>query len=137
MLTQAEKDQFFELLRRMSIMDAAEMKRRVEDELDIEFKVSTSVPIYSATPTAVEPTRVGGEAPEPVYDITLASPGVQRIAVMKLVRELLDLSLEDAKATVDHTPEILVASASVEEVREIERTFKDIGAELLIEKRYE
>ena len=35
-LTQEQKDQFFDLFKSMTIMDAAEMKKRIEDELGIE-----------------------------------------------------------------------------------------------------
>ncbi len=126
-LTLAEKDQFFKLLCKMSIMDAAEMKSRVEDELDIEFKISTETPNQLPLIPALAP-RTGGTKPEPVYDITLANPGTQRVAVMKLLRELFSLTLLESKEAVDGSPTLLAEGLDEDKAKRFTRALAELGA---------
>lgn len=138
-LTQAEKDQFFELLKKMSIVDAAEMKRRVEDEMDIQFVISTEAPDYGAMPVAYGSSqwdgRTGGTAPEPVYDVELARVGTQRIAAMQLVRNMLRVKLIEARDIVDTPLAIIAKGLEKDEAEKVKQAFSSIGATVnLIER---
>ena len=130
-LDQAEKDRFFKLLCEMSIMDAAEMKRRVEDELGSSFSLSIDMEApLTAMAYACQTCdgRMGGEAPEPLYNITLANTGTQRIAVMRLVREMLELSPLEAKNFIDDVPQTIGSNLYELDADQLEKAFSELGA---------
>ncbi len=123
-LTQEQKDQFIDLFKSMTIMDAAEMKKRIEDELGIE----------AAAPMAVAAMGAGGgaeeeAAPEPTeFNVILTEIGDKKIQVIKAVREITSLGLKEAKALVDEAPKPVKESVSKEEANEIVEKIEAAGA---------
>ncbi len=120
-LTQEQKDQFFDLFKSMTIMDAAEMKTRIEDELGIEAA--------SAAPTVVQaagPAEVDAEPTE--FDVILAEIGDKKIQVIKAVRELTSLGLKEAKEVVDNAPRPIKEAVSKEEAQEVMGRLEAAGA---------
>ena len=123
-LTQEQKDQFFDLFKSMTIMDAAEMKKRIEDELGIE----------AAAPMAVAAVAGGGAGPaeeveEPTeFTVTLTEIGDKKIQVIKAVREITSLGLKEAKELVDSAPKPVKENVSKEEAQEILGRLEAAGA---------
>lgn len=114
-LSQEQKDQFFELFSSMTIMDAADMKQRIEDELGIEASAPMAV-------AAMAPAGDGGAAAveEPTeFNVELTEVGDKKIQVIKAVREITALGLKEAKALVDGAPKAVKESVSKEEADEI------------------
>jgi len=58
----------------------------------------------------------------------LTSAGGQKIAVIKVVKELLNLGLKEAKDLVDQAPVILKENVSDEEVEAIKAKLEEVGA---------
>lgn len=122
-LSQEQKDQFFELFKSMTIMDAAEMKKRIEDELGIE----------ASAPMAVAAVAAPGDAPaaaeEPTeFNVNLTEIGDKKIQVIKAVREITALGLKEAKALVDSAPKPVKEGVSKEEADEIMGKLAAAGA---------
>lgn len=122
-LTQEQKDQFFELFKSMTIMDASEMKNRIEEELGIE--AASAAPVMMAGPG-------GGaeeEAEEPTeFNVTLTEIGDKKIQVIKAVREITGAGLKDAKSMVDESPTLIKESVSKEEAAEVVEKLEGAGA---------
>ena len=122
-LSQEQKDQFFELFKSMTIMDAAEMKTRIEDELGIE----------AAAPMAVAAVAAAGDAPAAVeepteFNVNLTEVGDKKIQVIKAVREITALGLKEAKALVDSAPKAVKEGVSKDEADEIMGKLAAAGA---------
>ncbi|MBT4367453.1 50S ribosomal protein L7/L12, partial [Candidatus Peregrinibacteria bacterium] len=62
------------------------------------------------------------------FDVELAEVGGQKIAVIKVVREITGLGLADAKAAVDSAPKVVKEGAKKDEAEEIKKKLEEAGA---------
>ena len=69
---------------------------------------------------------------EEFYDVLLISAGIQRLAVIAVVKELTDLGLAEAKDIVDHVPTIISKEVRKEKATELEEQLREAGADVLV-----
>ena len=96
------KDQVVEYLKGMSLLEASELVKELEEV----FGVSAAA---AAAPMMMAPAGGGGEAApaeeKDTFDVVLTAAGGNKIAVIKLVREIVaGLGLKEAKDLVDGAP---------------------------------
>ena len=104
-------------LKEMTLLEIKE----VVDLMKEEFGVDPSAVAVAAAPAAqVE------EGPSTV-DVVLASAGANKIAVIKLVREITGLGLKEAKDLADNGG-VVKENAAKEEAEELKAKFEDAGA---------
>ncbi len=111
-----------ETVEKMNVMDLAELVK----VLEIKFGVS-------ATAVAVAPTADGGAGSSDVeektsFDVELKESGSQKIAVIKVVREITSLGLKEAKDMVDGAPKIIKTGLAKAEAEEIKAKLEAAGA---------
>ena len=63
------------------------------------------------------------------FDVYLKSVGPNKIAVIKVVREITGLGLKEAKDLVDGAPSKIKEAVAKEAAEEMEKKFKEAGAE--------
>ncbi len=110
----------------MSVLELSELVKVLEDK----FGVSAAAPVAAA---AVPDAAEGGAAPEEEktdFNIELANAGSQKIAVIKAVRGLTELSLQEAKELVEKAPSIIKESVPKEEAEEMKKTLEEAGAKV-------
>lgn len=113
-----------------SIVEAVEKMTVLElHELVKVFEKKFGV---SAAAVAVAGPAAGGEAAEEKSDFTieLADAGAQKIAVIKVVKEVLGLGLKEAKDLVDGAPAELKAGVKKEEAETIKAKLEEAGAKV-------
>ncbi|MCA9367582.1 50S ribosomal protein L7/L12 [Candidatus Kaiserbacteria bacterium] len=113
-----------------SIVEAVEKMTVLElHELVKVFEKKFGV---SAAAVAVAGPAAGGEAAEEKSDFTieLADAGAQKIAVIKVVKEVLGLGLKEAKDLVDGAPAELKAGVKKEEAESIKAKLEEAGAKV-------
>ena len=92
--------------------------------------------ISAAAPVAVAAAAGGGgggdDAAEEksAYDIELTDGGAQKIAVIKVVREITGLGLGEAKAKVDSAPGVIKEGVPKEEAEEAKKKLEEAGAKV-------
>ncbi len=64
------------------------------------------------------------------YDVELAEAGAQKIAVIKVVREVTGLALGDAKAMVDGAPKIVKEGVAKADAEAMKKKLEDAGAKV-------
>jgi large subunit ribosomal protein L7/L12 len=89
----------------------------------------------SAAPVAMAGGGGGGDAgpaaeEKSSYNVELADAGAQKIAVIKVVRELTGLPLGDAKAAVDGAPKVILEGAPKEKAEEAKKKLEEAGAKV-------
>ncbi|MDD5103853.1 MAG: 50S ribosomal protein L7/L12 [Candidatus Peribacteraceae bacterium] len=106
-----------------AVIDAVEKLNVVQLNNVVKYMESV-YGISAAAPVAVAaaPAAGGGEAAEEKssFNVELTDAGAQKIAVIKVVREITGLGLGEAKAAVDGAPKVLkegVAKADAEEMK--------------------
>jgi large subunit ribosomal protein L7/L12 len=111
-----------ETIEKLSVMDLAELVKILEEK----FGVSASAPVamMAAAPGAGAPAVEEKTS----FDIELAAAGENKIAVIKVVKEITGLGLKEAKDLVDGAPKMLKTGLKKEEAEEIRKKLQDAGA---------
>ena len=114
-----------EYLKGVSLLEASELVKELEEV----FGVSAAA---AAAPMMMAPAG-GGDAPaaeeKDSFDVVLTSAGGNKIAVIKVVREVVaGLGLKEAKDLVDGAPKALKEGVSKDEAEEIKTKLTEAGA---------
>jgi large subunit ribosomal protein L7/L12 len=115
-----------------TIVDAIEKMSVVDlNELVKLFEVKFGV---SAAAVAVAGPAAGGAAAEEKtsFGIELTETGAQKIAVIKVVKEVLGLGLGEAKALVDAAPKMVKEGLKKEEADELKKKLEEAGAKVTV-----
>lgn len=108
----------------MSVLDLHELVK----VLEAKFGVSASA-MMSAAPAA------GGAAAaeeKDTADVELTSAGEQKIAVMKVVKEVLALGLKEAKEMVDGAPVVIQAGMKKADADELKKKIEEAGGKVTL-----
>ena len=119
------KNDVVEYLKGMTLLEASELVKELEEV----FGVSAAA---AAAPVMVAAAG-GGDAPaaeeKDSFDVVLTAAGGNKIAVIKVVRELVaGLGLKEAKDLVDAAPKALKEGVSKAEADEIAAKLTEAGA---------
>ncbi|MFA5644632.1 MAG: 50S ribosomal protein L7/L12 [Patescibacteria group bacterium] len=107
---------------KMSVLDLAELVKILEEK----FGVSASAPAMMVGAVAAAPA---GEAVEEKtsFDIELTDGGASKIAVIKVIREVTEMGLKEAKDLVDGAPKMVKEGVKKEEAEEIKKKIEEAG----------
>ncbi len=112
-----------EEIKKLTIVEVSELVKALEEE----FGVSAAAPVaVAATPAAGAAAPAAEEKSE--FTVALKEVGANKIAVIKVVREVTGLGLSEAKALVDGAPSTVKENVPTAEAKEIEAKFKEAGA---------
>ncbi len=112
-----------EELKGLTVLELSELVHAVEDE----FGVSAAAAVAVAAPGA----DAGAAAEEKTeFDVELKSAGANKIAVIKVVREVTGLGLKEAKAMVDGAPKVVKEAVSKDDAEAMKAKLEEAGAEV-------
>ena len=111
-----------EIIDSIKEMTILEVKDLV-DAMKEEFGVDPSAVAVAAAPVAGAAQEEGPSA----VDVVLASAGANKIAVIKLVREITGLGLKEAKDIADNGG-VVKENISTDEANELKAKFEEAGA---------
>ena len=113
------KEEIVETLKGMTAIELSELVHELEEVFGV-----------SAAPVAV--AAVAGAAVEEEekteFDLILESFGANKIAVIKVVRELTGLGLKEAKEAVDGAPSKIMEAVNKEKAEEGKAKLEEAGA---------
>ena len=114
-----------------------EIKGMTVLELNDQVKaVETEFGVSAAAMAVAGPAAGGAAAPaaeeKTEFDVILKAAGANKMAVIKLVKDLTGAGLKDAKDMVDNAPKSLKEGISKEAADEIAAKLKEAGAEVEI-----
>ena len=112
------KDEFISGLKEMTILEVKELV----DAMKEEFGVDPSAVAVAAAPVA----GAAEEGPSSV-NVVLASAGANKLAVIKLIKEVTGLGLGESKAIADNGG-VLKENVSTDEANEMKAKFEEAGA---------
>ncbi|MGN0961613.1 MAG: 50S ribosomal protein L7/L12 [Christensenellales bacterium] len=119
----ADLKSFVEEIKKLSVMEVSELVKMLEEE----FGVSAAAPVAMMGGAAGAPAAAAAEE-KSEFTVVLKEAGPNKIAVIKLVKELTGLGLGEAKALVDGAPKDLKENVPAEEAKALEAKFKEAGA---------
>ncbi len=118
------KDTLLEWLDKATTLELNEVVKAIEEK----FGVSAAAVAVSGGAAATG-TDAGAEE-QSTFSVVLASAGEQKIAVMKVVKEVLGLGLKDAKDLVDAAPSTLKDGMKKEEANELKKKIEEAGGKV-------
>jgi len=111
-----------EEIEKMSVLDLAELVKILEDKFGVSAAAPTMImgamPGAGAAEAAEEKTE---------FDVELTGSGDNKIAVIKVVKEITGLGLKEAKDMVDGAPKVVKEAAKKEEAEEIKKKIEEAG----------
>lgn len=110
-----------EELKALTVLELSELVHAVEDE----FGVSAAAAVVAAGPVAAE-AAAAEEKTE--FDLELTEVGANKIAVIKVVREITGLGLKEAKEAVDGAPKVIKEAMSKDDGEAAVKKFEEAGA---------
>lgn len=121
------KDDVVEYLKGMSLLEASELVKELEEVFGVSA-AAAAAPMMMAAPAGDGAGAAAAEEKD-TFDVILQSPGGNKIAVIKVVREVVaGLGLKEAKDLVDGAPKPLKEGVSKAEAEEIKTKLTDAGA---------
>lgn len=108
-------------IEKMSVLDLNELVKLLEKKFGV-----------SAAAVAVAAPAAGAAAAEEksTFDVNLASAGEQKIAVIKVVKEVLGLGLKEAKDLVDGAPAMIKTGMKKEEAEALKKQIETAGGKV-------
>jgi large subunit ribosomal protein L7/L12 len=120
----ADLQQLEEAIVGLSLLEAAELVKKLEERLGVSAAAAAPVVVAGAA---------GAAAAAPVeekteFTVVLTAVGANKINVIKAVREVTSLGLKEAKDLVDGAPKPIKEGVNKEEAETIKKKFTDAGA---------
>ncbi|WP_124060673.1 50S ribosomal protein L7/L12 [Gordonibacter sp. Marseille-P4307] len=114
------KEEIIEALKEMSLLEASELVSMIEET----FGVSAAAP--AAVAVAAAPAEAAEEKSD--FDVVLEGFGDNKIAVIKVVREITGLGLKEAKEAVEGAPKAIAEAVAKDKADEMKAKLEEAGA---------
>jgi len=129
-MSDLSKEQVVDFLSKMSVMDLAALTKELEDKWGVK-----AAPV--AVAAAGAPAAGGGAAAAPAaeqteFTVVLKEAGAKKIEVIKVVRELTQLGLKEAKDLVDGAPKNVKEGVAKADAETMKKKLEDAGAKVEI-----
>jgi large subunit ribosomal protein L7/L12 len=123
----ADLKAFAEQLVNLTVKEVNELATILKDEYGIEPAAAAPVMVAGGA-------GAGAEAPaeKTSFDVILKSAGANKLAVVKLVKDLTGLGLKEAKDLVDGAPKALKEGVAKDEAEGLKKSLTEAGAEVEI-----
>jgi large subunit ribosomal protein L7/L12 len=121
--TMADLQQLEESIVGLSLLDAAQLVKKLEERLGVSAAAAAPVAVAGGGAAAAAPAEEKTE-----FTVILTGAGANKINVIKAVREVTSLGLKEAKDLVDGAPKPIKENVSKEEAETIRKKFTDAGA---------
>jgi large subunit ribosomal protein L7/L12 len=112
-----------EQIQGLTLLEAAELVKVLEQKLGVSAAAAT---VAVSAPSAAAPAEAAEEKTE--FNVILTSVGDKKINVIKVVREVTNLGLKEAKDLVDGAPKPIKEGVNKAEAEEIKKKFEAAGA---------
>ena len=118
------KDQILEAISNLTVIELKELLDAFEEKFGVT----------AAAPVAVAAVAAGGGAGAPAaeekdeFDVILTDAGAQKIGVIKVVRELTNLGLKEAKDLVDGAPKPVLEKVNKDAAEAAKAKLVEAGA---------
>src|SRR5688572_17730701 len=126
-MAEVNQQQVIDYIKGISVMELSQLVKALESELGVSAA--------AAMPMMAMPGGGGGGAAAPAeekteFNVSLTEVGADKIKVIKVVREVTQLGLKEAKDLVEAAPKMLKEAVSKDEAAAIKKKFDEVGAKV-------
>lgn len=117
-------------IEKMSVLDLSELVKVLEDK----FGVSAAAPamMMPAQGGSASGGAASAEEEKSEFTVELTETGANKIAVIKVVKEITGLGLADAKAMVDGAPKTIKEGVKKEDAEAWKKKIEDAGGKVTL-----
>ncbi|MEK9152185.1 MAG: 50S ribosomal protein L7/L12 [Patescibacteria group bacterium] len=121
----AKFQDFVGTIEKMSVLDLAELVKVLEGK----FGVSAAAPVMAmaAAPGAAAPAEEKSS-----FNVEITDAGANKIGVIKVIRELTQMGLKDAKDLVDGAPKMLKEGVGKADAEAWKKKLEEAGAKVAL-----
>jgi large subunit ribosomal protein L7/L12 len=119
------REQVVDFLSNMPVIQLAEMIKTLEDKWGVK---AAPVAVAAGPAAAAAPAAVVEEKTE--FNVELKESGANKIAVIKVVREITGLGLKEAKDLVEGAPKTLKEGVSKADADDMKKKLEEAGAKI-------
>lgn len=108
-----------EEIKGLTVLELSELVHALEEEFGVSAAAMAAPAAGGAAPAAEEKTE---------FDVVLEGFGDNKIAVIKVVREITGLGLKEAKEVVENAPKAIQEGVAKDKAEEIKAKLEEAGA---------
>jgi large subunit ribosomal protein L7/L12 len=116
-----------EQIEKLSVLDLAELVKVLEDK----FGVSAAAPVMAMAAGAGAVAAAPAEE-KTSFNVELTNSGANKIGVIKVLREVTQMGLKDAKDLVDGAPKMVKEGATKQEAEDIKKKIETAGGQVTL-----
>jgi large subunit ribosomal protein L7/L12 len=123
----ASSDSIIDQIKNMTVLELAELVKALEEE----FGVTAAAPIAVAAAAPAEATAQAQDEEEKTeFNVVLKEIGDNKIAVIRVVRELTALGLKESKELVESAPNTVKESLNKDDAAAAKAKLEEAGAKV-------
>ncbi len=126
-MADVSKEQVVDFLSKLSVMDIAALTKELEDKWGVK-----AAPVAVAAAGAAPAAAAAAAEAQTEFTVVLKEAGAKKIEVIKVVRELTQLGLKEAKDLVDGAPKNVKEGVSKADAEGFKKKLEDAGAKVEI-----
>lgn len=117
-------EKILESIEKMTVLEMAELVKALEDK----FGVSAAAPMAMMAAPAAGGAGGGADEEKTEWDVVLSETGEKKFQVVKVIRQVTDLGLKEAKELVDNPGQVVKKDVSKDEAEEVKKKLEEAGA---------
>lgn len=114
-------EQIIEAVEKMTVLELNDLVKTIEEKWGV-----------SATAVAVAGPAAAAAEEQSEFTVELTEAGAQKIAVIKVVKEVLGLGLKEAKDLVDAAPSVIKEGMKKEDAETLKAKLEEAGAKITL-----
>ena len=120
----ANLDTLVEELSKLSVLEAADLVKKLEEK----WGVSAAAPVAMASAGAAPAAAAEAVEEKTEFDVVIKDPGPKKIEVIKVIRQLVSLSLTEAKALAETADGKILAAVGKDAAMDAKKKLEEAGA---------
>lgn len=117
-------DSFLADLEGSSVLELNDLVKAIEEKFGVSAAAVAAAPAAGAGAAAADE--------QSSFNLELTDAGANKIAIIKIVKEVLALGLAEAKGMVDAAPKILKEGLKKEEAEALKKQIEDAGGKVTL-----
>lgn len=120
------KEDVVKFIESMTVLELAELVKELEEKFGVSAAAPVAVAAVATGAAGAAPAAQEEEKTE--FDLILTEAGADKIKVIKVVRELTNLGLKEAKELVEAAPKPVKQAVSKDEAMAGKKKLEEVGA---------
>ena len=121
-----DKDAFLSAMDSMTVMELNDLVKAIQDKFGVSA-MAMAAPAAAGPAAAAEPVEEKTQ-----FDVILTSFGEKKIDVIKIVRQLTNLGLKEAKELVESAPKAVKEAVAKDDAEAAKKALEEVGAKVEI-----